>query len=220
MIGSPGMIRGVFFDLDGTLFDTRADIVEAYRRVFKEEGIPFDSARLKIGPPLEECVRTFCADVTPERMTRIINGYRMFYEGCGFPQTLPYPGVMEMLRTLFESGKKLFVATNKRMAPTREIMERQRVKPMLSGIYTPDGDPEHRRKKTENLLLAMESCGLTPGECVMVGDTFLDVRAGHEAGMAAVGVTWGYDENGLLAASSPERIIRRPGELSDTLETL
>ena len=65
------MIHGIFFDLDGTLFDTKPDILAAYRSVFQSNGIPFDPEKLRIGPPLTECLRQFMPEITPEETARM-----------------------------------------------------------------------------------------------------------------------------------------------------
>ncbi len=214
------MIHGVFFDLDGTLFDTVTDIIAAYRSVFRSMGIAFDPAKLRIGPPLTECLRQVKPDITPEESAEAVAAFRHFYDGCDFAGTIAYDGIPEMLAALQAAGIKLFVATNKRIDPTLKILEVKNIRQYFTAVYGCDSDPEKKRTKAEYLQLAMAQYALAPENCLMIGDTRLDVEAGHKAGLRVVGVTWGYDMEGELAASGPEWIISRAGELVTLVEDL
>ena len=214
------MIHGVFFDLDGTLFDTVNDINNAYGSVFQSMNIAFDPAKLRIGPPLTECLRQFKPDITPEETAEAVAAFRKFYDGCDFSGTHAYNGIPEMLDTLHKLGINLFVATNKRIDPTLKILEVKGITKYFTAIYGCDSDPVNKRTKADYLQIAMEKYDLAPENCLMVGDTRLDVEAGHKAGIRAVGVTWGYDADGELAASKPEWIISRAGELVTLVKDL
>lgn len=214
------MIHGVFFDLDGTLFDTVNDINAAYRSVFQSMGIAFDPAKLRIGPPLTECLRQFKPDITPEESAEAVAAFRNFYDSCDFTGTIAYDGIPEMLDTLNQLGIKLFVATNKRIDPSLKILELKGIRKHFTAVYGCDSDPVNKRTKAEYLQKAMEQYALAPENCLMVGDTRLDVEAGHKAGIRAVGVSWGYDVDGELAASKPEWIISRAGELVTLVKDL
>ncbi len=212
------MVEGVFFDFDGTLFDTERDILEAYRKVFRKLNISADLKFLRIGPPLEESIRAVRPDISGGELAEAMAGFREFYDGSGFPATPPYPGVPEMLRRLARSGKKLFIATNKRVRPTRLILEKHGFLPLFAGVYAGDSDPACRRSKSENLLYAVSQHGLKPENSVMIGDTRLDIEAGRRAGMRTFGVTWGYDVQGELEQSRPDGLAASPEELLNWLE--
>ena len=214
------MIHGIFFDLDGTLFDTVNDIHAAYRSVFQSMGISFDPAKLRIGPTLTESLRLFKPDMTPEESAEAVTAFRDFYDTCDFAGTIAYDGIPEMLSALQKSGIKLFIATNKRIDPTMRILEVKDHSKYFTAVYGCDSDPVNKRTKAEYLQTAMAQYSLSPENCLMIGDTRLDVEAGHKAGLRVVGVTWGYDVDGELAASGPEWIISRAGELVTLVEDL
>ncbi|MBQ7392961.1 MAG: HAD-IA family hydrolase [Lentisphaeria bacterium] len=214
------MIRGVFFDLDGTLFDTVKDLLTTYRHVFARMGAVFDPAKLRIGPPLVESLKECKPGITPEEITDAVAAFKAFYDSCGFPETTAYDGVPEALAALHASGIKLFIATNKRLTPTLKILELRGVMPYFTDVYATDSITERKVTKAEYLQMAMEKYGLSPENCLMVGDTCLDVEAGHKAGLRVVGVAWGYDENGAMAAAGPEWVIRHAGELATLVKNL
>lgn len=214
------MIHGIFFDLDGTLFDTKPDILAAYRSVFQALGVPFDPEKLRIGPPLTECLRQFLPDITPEETARTVAAFQNFYDRSDFAGTVPYPGIPEALAALRQAGYKLFIATNKRLLPTVKILETKGIMPLFTDVYACDSDPVHRRTKAEYLQIAMEKYCLAPENCLMVGDTRLDAAAGHAAKLRVIGVNWGYDSHEELASANPDWIISRAEELVNLVENL
>ena len=212
------MIQGIFYDLDGTLFDTQWDLLDVFTRIFSEEGIPFDPAHLRIGPPLTEYVRMLKPEITDAGIDAVIAKFRIYYDRSGFPKTVLYPGVSDMLERLDRSGRMQFLATNKRIAPTLEILNCRGVRSYFKAVYGCDSVPG--RKKADNIRAMMTESGLPPEQCVMVGDTKLDVAAGHAAGIRVIGVTWGYDEGGELAAAGPEAVAHTAAELVQLVEEM
>jgi len=206
------LIKTVFFDFDGTLFATEPDIIEAYRKTFAGLGLPTPDVR--IGPPMAEAIRAVMPDVSEEELKRIGQIFIGNYDGGGFPQTCAYPGIREMLENLAAAGIESVVATNKRLLPTETILKQHRMQDLIRGIYTPDGYPGEKVDKAECLRRAMAFLGRSRSECVMVGDTELDIRAGRKAGIRTVGVTWGYGRGGQPAISCPDLLIDRPDQLT------
>jgi len=161
------MIRGVIFDLDGTLFDGDYDWPEIKRRlgVSRSGGTILD--HLESLPPEER-----------ERKERLL---REFEERATRHGTLK-PGAVELLDFLRKKGVKLALVTNNNGSCAETILQRYRLRFDLvqtreSGLFKPSG---------EALLRAARGIGLDPGELVAVGDNELDNRAAHEAGMAVV----------------------------------
>ncbi len=212
------MIKGIFFDLDGTVFDTQWDLLDVFTRIFTDAGIPFDPKNLRIGPPLTEYMKMLKPEITQPEIDAVIAQFRVHYDRSDFPKTVLYPGIREMLETFAASGRLLFMVTNKRIAPTRKIVELKGVRPYFTAVCGCDSFPG--RKKSDNIRALMAENGLSPEECVMVGDTCLDVAAGHAAGVRAIGVTWGYDADGALAASGPEAIVNTADELVKLVEAI
>lgn len=212
------MIKGIFFDLDGTIFDTQWDLLDSFTQIFTAAGIPFDRAKLRIGPPLTEYIKMLKPEVTQEELDAIIAQFRVVYDRCGFAKTVFYPGIREMLEKFAAEGRLLFLTTNKRIAPTRAIVEVKNAGPYFRAVCGCDSFPG--RKKSDNIRALMAKNGLAPAECVMVGDTKLDVAAGHDAGIRAIGVTWGYDTDGELAASGPDAVANTVEELVKLVEAM
>lgn len=207
-----------FFDFDGTLCDTEADIKSAWRAALRNIGREcprFDSV-YRTGPTLDQVVYMLFDDATPELVDEVRAQFKTCYDASGFPSTRPYPWVPAWLADLKRRGCRIYVATNKRWNPTRLLMRKLGWESLFDGFYSFDmfldpavavatsatlpsvqpGDassiPQRPLSKAELLSEVMRLRGIRPDDAVMVGDTKGDVTAGSIAGMYTIGCTWGY----------------------------
>jgi len=193
------MTRHWFFDLDGTLARTGEDIVIAWKGALRELGRDlsrFDEV-FKIGPPLESVVYQLYDDATPELVQNLLTRFKPLYDESGFPNTVPYDGVPELLATLKARGAKVYVVTNKRHAPTQAIARKFGWDRVFDGIWSYDS-LETAYSKPELLARLLADLSVDAAEAVMVGDTRGDVNAGKANRMATIGVTYGYGERDEL----------------------
>jgi len=210
------MQRHWFFDLDGTLFDTEDDIKLAWRETIHSLGreCPRFDELYSTGPSLGDMAAILFPD-EPDKaalVAAIRTAFAPIYDSSGFPTTLPYPQAVQWIGELKASGARLYVATNKRMAPTRLILSKFDFLDFFDGIYTsdmylgaehaPPGIPTDRTVgKAQVLAAALAERGIAPSDAVLVGDTHLDVEAGKANGMRTIGVTWGYGTREELSAA-------------------
>ena len=218
-------IKGVIFDLDGTLLDTIDDIAEASNRVYGRRALaPFSIAEMKklVGEGAEELVRkAFAARGAPipndAEMAAIIKDYRREYEGRWRLHSRPYAGVPELLDGLARRGIKTAVLSNKAQMFT-ELM----VKDLLPGHHfdivrgalpgvplKPDPAPA--------LAIAAE-LGILPAHCAFVGDTSIDMRTARAAGMFALGALWGFRTAEELISSGAGVLAASPADVLGFLE--
>lgn len=212
------MKRFWFFDLDGTLADTDADIRLAWKGALDGLGLecPCFDEKFVAGPPIEEMARILLPDVFSESLARDIRaGFARRYDSGGFPLTREYPGVLDRVRRLKEDGARVFIVTNKRHAGAMALAEKFRWTDVFEGIYAGDmykDDPAvGALAKPALLALLMERVGAGPGESSMVGDTHSDFDAARANGVESVGVAWGYGTPEEL--SSADRIARTPEDI-------
>ena len=183
-----------FFDFDGTLCDTEADIKAAWRAAIRglgRECPQFDSI-YRTGPTLDQVTYMLFDDATPELVARIRALFGPAYDSSGFPSTHPYPWVSGWLADLRTQGCSLYVATNKRWKPLAALRVRLGWEDAFDGWYAFDMYEGRRLTKAELLSHVMAERGIDPSDAVMVGDTAGDVEAGRKAGMWTIGCTWGY----------------------------
>lgn len=204
-----------FFDLDGTLARTDEDILIAWKGALRELGRDlsrFDEV-FSIGPTLEKIVYDLYEDATPELVQDLLARFKPLYDESGFPHTEPYEGVPELLAGLKASGAKIYIATNKRHAPTRKIAEKFGWDVLFDGIWSYD-TLEIKYKKADLLARVLKERGIDPSDAVMVGDTKGDIDSGKANGMATIGVTYGYGTRDELA--SADAIFDQAGDIANS----
>ena len=182
-----------FFDFDGTLCDTEADIKSAWRAALRNIGrdCPHFDSVYRTGPTLDQVVYMLFDDATPELVDAVKAQFRTCYDAGGFPATRPYPWVPGWIADLKRQGCRVYVATNKRWNPTSILMAKLGWDVLFDGFYSFDmfANP---LSKAELLAEVMRQRGIDPADAVMVGDTKGDVTSGAAAGMYTIGCTWGY----------------------------
>ena len=97
-----------FFDLDGTLARTGEDIIAAWKQSLADLGreCPHFDEVFTIGPTLDKVVYDLFDDASPELVAQMVARFRPNYDESGFPNTVPYPGVPEWLRSLKAAGAR------------------------------------------------------------------------------------------------------------------
>lgn len=187
-----------FFDLDGTLADTEADIRASWRETIADFGLDperFDRLFV-VGPSIDEIIRLIYPErYAPELVEDIRRGFAAHYDAGGFPRTREYPGVLDGIRRLKVAGCKAYVVTNKRYAATRIMAAHFGWDRVFDGLYAGDmhkDDPIGKLRKPQLLAQILRELSEDVSDCVMVGDTVNDFEAARANGVRSVGVTWGY----------------------------
>lgn len=184
----------LLFDLDGTLIDSSASILLTMAGALAREGIdPIMSLdESLIGPPLRQTLTRISGCADPRVIERLAVYFREVYDTVGYRQTQVYPGVDDALRTLAASGCRLFIVTNKRIHPTRLILEMLGWTNLFSGIYALDAISPAASSKGALVTRLLDEEKILAQDACLIGDTPEDAQAARENGLRFVGVTWGY----------------------------
>ena len=199
----------VLFDLDGTLFRSEADIVNAWKETMSCLGLdcPRFASLFRVGPSLEEMTGTLFPGIDGERKQEIIREFKRRYDSSTFPATVPYEWAGAMLTALKSAGRKLAVVTNKRQDPTRVLLKKSGWEAQFDGSFSPDILPGTSMTKPELVRLALAQFAVPPEHAVMVGDTPGDIAAARRNRVAAAAVTWGYGSQEELKKAEPDLLL-------------
>jgi phosphoglycolate phosphatase len=228
----PSSIKLVIFDLDGTLIDSRLDLVHSVNAALRYIGRPelpdhVIASYVGDGAPILS-QRALGGEVVDDAVVRQgLQFFLSYYREHKLDHTTVYGGVVEALQSIQNSPRqgsngnhnptwnevtrRLVVLTNKPVVPSRAIIEALGMGPFFSQIYggnsfaTKKPDPEGARK-------LLEESGARPDETVIVGDSHVDVETGQNAGLWTVGVTYGFAPH-TLHGTPPDVLVDTPGEL-------
>lgn len=209
----------ILFDLDGTLTDPGAGIVNSVLYALRHYGIEGDREFLRrfVGPPLFDSFIEFYG-FTEEQAREAVEYYREYYRVQGIFENRLYPGIPELLAKLTEQGKILAVATSKPTVFARQILAHFQIDHYFAAEMVVGSYLDGRRIKKAEVIGAV--LALLPPErekIVMVGDRKYDVEGARANGIAAIGVTYGYGERSELEKAQPDQIVHSVPELLNFL---
>ncbi len=204
----------ILFDLDGTLADTINLIVTSYQHAFREViGREWDEKEIKswIGKSLIDAFRGALGDELGEKAYVV---YTKFNEENTERLIKGYEGVPELLRDLVAAGVRIGVVTSKRRPPAEWAIR-------LCGLEIPllvghEDVPAHK-PDPRPLLKGLELLGATADQAVYVGDAPVDIVAARNAGLPAVGVSWGAGVRAEIEAKEPVALCDTVDELRAVL---
>jgi len=184
----------VVFDLDGTLIDSAEAILASYRAAFAACGlVPVRGIVADIvGPTLGETLRLLAGSEDPVLIARLANAFKQSYDSEGLLETLPYPGISDMLRALHTAGMKLSIATNKRIHPTRSIIEHIGWGGIFDPVYALDVFTPPLPDKAAMLGRLLVDQRIDADRAVYVGDRIEDFDAAKANNLSFIAATWGY----------------------------
>ena len=197
-------INTVLFDLDGTLVDSLDDLTDAVnhiRSVFAHAPLAASDVRAMVGKGTRNLVRRALPACSPQELEHALQLFIDFNTRHIVDKSRFYPGVVEMLQHLHDSGIRLAVISNKHEALSRLILCALGTHDMFENIS--GGDTFSERKPSPLPLLGViELLGSTPEECCMVGDSINDIQAGTHAGITTIGCGWGYGSHEELCSAA------------------
>ncbi len=220
------MIRAVIFDFDGTIADTIAAIRAGLNMTMRHYGYPehsHEAVRSFINHGARQLVRQalpaeYQADEA--HLDRVLETYEGYY-GTTYLQTKEaYDGIPELIRDLHDRyGVKIGVLSNKGHLFVVNLVDQVLLPNTFDAVQ---GNIPSKPAKPDPYLshLVAGSLGVAPEECVMVGDSDVDIRTAHNANMIHVGVSWGYRDEQTLRENGARLVARNASELETLLLNL
>ena len=211
-------IKCAVFDLDGTLVNTIDDLANACIVLLKKYGYNYiwnesDYKRF-VGNGAKKLVeRAFGGKLSADELEKIYAEFKPLYEKTMLDNAYAYDGIKEQLDILKSHGIKLCVVTNKPNKAAKGMVEHIFGKDyfdFISGVV--DGKPT--KPDPYSTLLALDAVDCTADEAIYFGDSNVDMQTARNAGIEAVGVTWGFRTFEELFAEHPSIIIDEPKYIS------
>jgi phosphoglycolate phosphatase len=231
----PRSIKLVIFDLDGTLIDSRLDLVHSVNAALRHIGrteLPDDVIASYVGDGAPVLIQRALGgeaargeeaggEVVDEALVRKgLEFFLSYYRAHKLDHTTVYAGVAEALAAIqnsagqsqYGSARKLAVLSNKPVVPSKAIVEALGLGHFFSQVYggnsfaTKKPDPEGARR-------LLEEHGVQPQQATIIGDSHVDVTTGRNAGMVTVGVTYGFAPH-TLQNEPPDVLVDHPSELA------
>jgi phosphoglycolate phosphatase len=220
----PRSIKLVIFDLDGTLIDSRLDLVHSVNAALRHIGrteLPDDVIASYVGDGAPILIqRALGGEVVDEALVRKgLEFFLKYYREHKLDHTTVYPGVAEALAAIQNSAsqsqngapRKLAVLSNKPVVPSKAIVEALGLGQFFSQVYGGNSFPT-KKPDPEGARRLLEEYGVQPQHAAIIGDSHVDVNTGRNAGMVTIGVTYGFAPH-TLQDEPPDVLVDHPSEL-------
>ena len=210
-------IKGVIFDLDGTLANTLPLCIQAFRQSVEPltlQPLSDEAIIATFGPSEEGTIMTLVPEHYEKGIVNYLNFYKDLHDMC--PD--PFPDIRDLLDLLKERGIRIAMVTGKGRHSTDISLKKFGLTSYFELIET--GSPTGPRK-TEGIRQVLAGWPLQKEEIIYVGDAPSDIKASREAGIAIVGAGWAptADPEALLT-QQPDRLFYTVKDFADWLTPL
>lgn len=210
----PLAVRAVVIDLDGTLLHTAPDLAEAAARMAQELALPpidLDTVKTYIGNGVSRLVkrvltRDMDAEPDPDLFARALPVYEKHYLQGVSAQSRPFPGVVDGLQAMKQSGFRLACITNKAEKFTVPLLKDTALFDYFELILSGDSLPK-KKPDPLPLLHACEHFGIAPSQLLLIGDSLNDAQAARAAGCHVFCVPYGYNRGRSVEELDTDAVV-------------
>lgn len=210
------ILRGLIFDMDGTLADTLPVCFAAFRAALGSADVTMTDAELEahFGPTEEGIVRKL---VPPARGDDAVRVYHETYEREHRLCTEPYPGLREAIAQLRARGVRLAVATGKCALSAQMSIRVLGLERVFDRV---ESGSDEKFVKPDLLRRIIAHWGFPPETCAYIGDVPWDISAAHEVGAIGLSALWGEEADaGAHRAKCPDAVFETVGAYQEWIDT-
>lgn len=211
--------EAILFDLDGTLLNTLQDLTNSVNHSLNKMGMPLRSifeVRKFVGDGLKMLItRATPVGSTEETLEEIIKIHKSYYQKHMLDNTVPFDGIMDMLKTLKERNIKIAVISNKAHEAVVPLCEE--IFGNLVDIAIGVGNGVEPKPNPGAVLEAIKQLNVNPENIYYVGDSFIDMQVSENAKVKSVAVSWGYSDREVFDDFSPVLIADKPSDILSLL---
>jgi phosphoglycolate phosphatase len=210
--------KGIFFDLDGTIVDSREAYYEAAQTAFKKLGQESPETKIMLEIPRRLEQKKPINDIIKSDSHEFLQIYLRKYYSITETKTQPMPNVSTVLKTL--SAKAKLALITMRSVP-KEYIIKELKHFCLSEYFTyivTALDTYKPKPSPEALIKCEKALDVQICDCVIVGDSINDIKAGKAAGAKTVAVLSGLFSYEDFIKEKPDLIIKDATELPNFIE--
>ena len=209
----------ILFDLDGTLIDSAPAILASFREAFAQTGVVpvrvIDDSI--IGPPLKETLQLLAGSQEAGLIGQLEAAFMASYDSEGYKATAAYAGVGDLLAALAGAGLTLSIATNKRIYPTRLILQHLGWLDHFAHIYALDLFTPRLPNKAAMIARLLADQQIPQDQAIYIGDRSEDGESADANGLPFIAVTWGYGSLTAAEMRPDWRAAAQPAALAALL---
>ena len=206
-------IRLIVFDLDGTLIDSRKDLVTSVNAAlvqFDRQPLPEEIIASYIGDGAGMLIRRALGDPADETLVDgALTAFLDYYREHKLDHTTVYEGVFPALDRL-SLGRTMACLTNKPVNPSQQICAALGLAPYFFATYGGNSF-QTRKPDPEGLRTLMQEAGAGPAQTVMVGDSDVDILTAQRAGTWSIGCRYGLSPH-TVETIPPDAVVDSPSE--------
>ncbi len=210
--------RLCIFDLDGTLIDSLYDLADAMNYALERHGLPVhdrEKYRFMVGSGisvLADRAMVVPAGTDPVLKQSVLDDFNSCYSLHATDLTLPYPGITDLLDELDRLGTGYAILSNKPDQFTLHIVKT--LFPERSFQYIMGKrDSFPRKPDPASALHILGELGISPEECLYIGDSNIDMQTARNAGLESIGVSWGFRPVSELIGAGADHIADTPQDI-------
>ena len=211
--------RVALFDLDGTVLDTLQDLASSTNAALQSNSLPprtVEEVRAFVGNGIGKLIeRAVPAGSDAATVAAVLESFKTHYKAHCADQTRPYDGIPAMLAALRAAGVKTAVISNKADFAVQELAKRY-----FDGLFDfalGERADIARKPAPDMIYFALEQMGVAKEEAVYIGDSDVDILTAKNAGLPAIGVTWGFRDRTCLEEAGATLLANTVGELQGFL---
>lgn len=215
------MKHAVIFDLDGTLLNTLGDLRAATNHALEVRGLPphsMEEIRQFIGNGIRLLICRAMPEGTPEaEIDAALDDFKAYYAAHIHDRTVPYDGIPQLLTALRKRGVKVAVLSNKIDSASQQLIEY--FFPGKTDVVFGEHVGVPRKPDPTSCRMVMQQLGVQPEQVLYVGDSGTDMQTAKNAGLYAVGVTWGFRSKEVLLEYGADILVHRPEQILQILDS-
>lgn len=206
-------IKGIIFDLDGTLLYTLEDLKNSVNYSLEKlnlKPVTLEETRKYVGNGILNLIKRATGE-DKEYVEECLKLFKEHYSKNLTANTKPYPGILKTLKQLKEKNIKLAVLSNKLDTMVKSLTEYY-----FKGIFdfvSGETDEFPKKPDSKSSKSIIRQFGLKNEEVLFVGDSEVDILTAKNTGLTCISVTWGYKSRDFLSKNGAEHIIESPKEI-------